>query len=92
MPHTPGPWRYFDPIGDNNPDTQGYFEVAGGDGYTPNGFNLTGYIGEDDARLTAAAPDPLAALIDLTRTCEKLGYYGTTLEAAGAAINKAAGL
>lgn len=62
MTHTPGPWRYFDPTGDNTRTSETYFEVAAGSGYTPEGFNLTGFVNEADARLCAAAPDLLAAL------------------------------
>jgi hypothetical protein len=61
--HTPGPWRFRNPIGDNPDPIRGpYFEISGGGGSSfVKSFNVSGYVSEADARLMASAPDLLAA-------------------------------
>jgi type VI protein secretion system component VasF len=54
MSHCPGPWRYEMHDGTNY--ARLYMERSG-----LTGDAMRGYIGEDNARLIAAAPDLLAA-------------------------------
>lgn len=63
--HTPGPWKAtrrsdLDPV-------NSYWDIEAGHGCLINGqgFGLTGYVSQVDAMLLAAAPDLLAALIEL---------------------------
>lgn len=64
MAFTPGPWRYFDPMGDNVGDENDYFEIQSAS-HSENEIpdvDLTGFLGEPNARLIAASPDLLLAL------------------------------
>ncbi len=70
MTITPGPWKLkFEPIG--NPADHSDFPfahfLAGKDDewdeVSNTGFHLAGIMNEDDARLMAAAPDLLEALL-----------------------------
>jgi hypothetical protein len=73
MSHTSGPWRQFKPLDDDDD----YREIAGGNGFTPNGFSVTGFVSEDDARLLAAAPDLLEACRAMMKGSE---YKSITIE------------
>jgi len=67
--HTPGPWRLDDPTAFDHRESlinDDYHFVDAGDGFhaqNGNGFGLSGFMSIDDARLIAAAPDLLEALI-----------------------------
>jgi hypothetical protein len=81
--HTPGPWRYTKHAVDED-----YMLVFCGS----DGDNLRGYCGEANARLIAAAPELLEALVNLLAVHECQG--GTKYHAgdiARAAIAKATG-
>lgn len=86
--HTPGPWRYYDPIGDGHDPVFGpYFQIE-----TGGGRSLTGFISEADARLIVAAPEMLAALHELRIWAGRRGDQDDALiEAADAAIARATG-
>ena len=105
MSHTPGPWTDIgDPTGEGTPHyheihpaTQDYFTEA-----SPDGFSVTGYMKDSDARLIAAAPDLLAAL-ESAEAQLSIDYPGASrekywptiapvIEQARAAIKKAKGL
>jgi hypothetical protein len=58
--HTPGPWRQFAPEIDGQV-CQDYRTIRGGMGLRGEGFELTGFVSEADARLIAAAPELLEA-------------------------------
>ncbi len=60
--HTPGPWREHAPRIDDQVDRE-YRSILGGSGLRGSGFELTGFISEADAKLIAAAPDMLTALL-----------------------------
>ena len=63
--HTPGPWHYRPHAVDSN-----YMLIfCSGDQH--EGDNLRGYCGEANARLIAAAPELLAALKDVMRSCRR---------------------
>jgi hypothetical protein len=66
--HTPGPW-VLDDIAHSHVDADYHIIDAGKgyhlDGEGSDGFNLSGCMSLDDARLIAAAPDLLAALESL---------------------------
>lgn len=77
MKATPGPWKYsLQTLSDGvdndlnyiNPRTiKDYYCVVAGQGFwqpedNSKGFNLTGYMSEENARLIAAAPELLEAL------------------------------
>lgn len=62
--HTEGPWRL------DGPEYEGvasddYHLIDAGRGYHPYGFGLSGCMSLADARLIAAAPDMLDALLRL---------------------------
>lgn len=66
--HTPGPWRL-------SAESEGYCRVEAGRGYytgpfVDTGFEVTGFTGEANARLIAAAPDLLAALEEIAHNWE----------------------
>ena len=92
--HTPGPWRLEGLAGTNYPDLTLWSVLApnpdaGKKGVSYSGEELTVVMGMDDetdARLIAAAPDLLAALITSAEALEataewieELGYHGTAL-------------
>ena len=94
--HTPGPWKEYAPAiacEKNSPFKmidENYRYISAGrrfDGRgTHEGFTLTGFISPEDARLIAAAPELLEALILAAKCC------GANLEVkaiAEAAIRKA---
>lgn len=92
MKHTPGPWRYEK---QNPSPTTGEHMIAGGlPGYLAEIRDCGSGKVEDNARLIAAAPDLLAALLHV------IPHVGTNysgkqrhdiLETARAAIAKATG-
>ncbi len=61
MNHTPGPWQQHAPRIDGKID-QTYREITAWNGFHPEGFGLSGFMSEADARLIAAAPEMLEAL------------------------------
>ncbi len=85
--HTPGPWRF-----NCHPHDGNYMRITCSNDLS-EGDNLRGYCGEANARLIAAAPDLLdaligiAALYDSDEGCRTLPQY----IAARAAIAKATG-
>lgn len=94
MAHTPGPWRYFDPIGDAVDSECGpYLQIAAGEGYTlgGNGFGITGYISEADARLIVAAPDLLASCRSLLKYARAGNADREMIDVASVAIARATG-
>ena len=65
--HTKGPWR-LDQNGEGEwPEVYkgDYRRINAGQGYHPDGFDLTGFMSEADARLITAAPDLLEAVEDV---------------------------
>ena len=60
--HTPGPWSLDDAIHDHV-KADDYHSIDAGQGFTPQGFGLQGMMSLANARLIAAAPELLAALI-----------------------------
>lgn len=104
MSHTPAPWIESAPNIEGIVD-QNYRRIAGGCGFTPDddepdlqGFQLTGFIRPEDARLIAAAPELLGALKALALqtsdwTAEEIRKNGmeTTLNMMRTAIAKAEG-
>ena len=61
MNHTPGPWQQHAPRIDGKID-QTYREITAWNGFHPEGFGLSGFMSEADARLIACAPELLEAL------------------------------
>lgn len=88
--HTPGPWQVFNAGHLGCGVTRRYCgDIAHCHGYDTNRSRAEELA---NARLIAAAPDMLAALRDLLAEVQAGGYPGrTALEAARAAIAKAAG-
>ena len=86
--HTPGPWEAI------KPDSVGGYRVyTAGKGYTL--IATLGYVRDSaqeaaNARLIAAAPDLLAALIKLSEATDPIGW-DLRMELARAAIAKAEG-
>jgi len=84
MSHTPGPWSYAVTSGTNY--TKIFLHGLGRADKTKGSDSLRGYCGEANARLVAAAPDLLAALLDM------VNHPGSeSLSAARAAIERATG-
>lgn len=106
MPHTPGPWK-LDPPSMSHVTSgslgEGYHAIVAGQGSNYrglHGFTITQFMGVDDARLIAAAPDLLAALKSLDDCYCEVGpdltkvqrhQHRLALIAARAAIAKATG-
>lgn len=65
LKHTPGPWRLDDNVHCDVTDSK-YHCIDAGNGYHPYGFHIAEFLREADARLIAAAPDLLEALIEMT--------------------------
>ncbi|NCC41432.1 MAG: hypothetical protein EOM21_18805 [Gammaproteobacteria bacterium] len=84
MIHTPGPWRY-EMHGDTNYATLFMTNSV------LTGDVMRGYIGEDNARLIAAAPDLLAACQAFAEYARISGNGAGIAEMAAAAIEKATG-
>ncbi len=83
--HTPGPWKIwndFDEDGDN-----GCFCIGDDTAHAVT-MNFGKKKNKANARLIAAAPDLLAALINLTNRCER-SWTGKDTDATRAAIAKA---
>ena len=88
--HTPGPWRYCK---ENGSPTSGCHMIAGA---TPGYLAEVRDCGSGDvganARLIAAAPELLAALVEAVDLIETISpMEGDTLRRARAAIAKAVG-
>ncbi len=86
---TPGPWEITDYVESNRyTASETYHHIGAGkwfhDDYSNTGFGLSGYMSIHDAKLIAAAPDLLEALIELRKLV-------THHDQADAAINKALG-
>jgi hypothetical protein len=64
MKHTPGPWQQHAPRIDGKID-QTYREITAWNGFYPEGFGLSGFMSEADARLIACAPELLEVLRNL---------------------------
>lgn len=86
---TPGPWEITDDVETNRytaSDT--YHHIGAGkwfhDDFSNAGFGISGYMSIHDAKLIAAAPDLLKALIELRKL---VAHH----DQADAAINKALG-
>lgn len=64
--HTPAPWVLDDsshnPIDGEPLIAEDYHFIDAGEGVTPNGFGISGFLSVQDARLIAAAPELLEAL------------------------------
>jgi hypothetical protein len=82
MNHTPGPWSYAVTSGTNYAKI--FLHGLGRAGTIKGADSLRGYCGEANARLIAAAPDLLAALLSMV---DNPG--SEALSAARAAIEKA---
>ncbi|HGY2266228.1 TPA: hypothetical protein ACNVDL_001785 [Morganella morganii] len=86
---TPGPWEITDDVESNrHTASDTYHHIGAGkwfhDDFSNTGFGISGFMSIHDAKLIAAAPDLLDALIEL----RKLVVYH---DQADAAINKALG-
>lgn len=86
---TPGPWEVTDDVESNrHTATDTYHHIGAGkwfhDDFSNTGFGISGYMSIHDAKLIAAAPDLLKALIELRKLV-------THHDQADAAINKALG-
>ncbi|MER5065267.1 hypothetical protein KDV25_19375 [Morganella morganii] len=86
---TPGPWEITDYVESNRyTASETYHHIGAGkwfhDDYSNTGFGLSGYMSIHDARLIAAAPDLLEALIELRKL---VAHH----DQADAAISKALG-
>lgn len=86
---TPGPWEITDYVESNRyTASETYHHIGAGkwfhDDCSNTGFGLSGYMSIHDARLIAAAPDLLEALIELRKL---VAHH----DQADAAINKALG-
>ena len=86
---TPGPWEITDYVESNRyTASETYHHIGAGkwfhDDYSNTGFGLSGYMSIHDARLIAAAPELLEALIELRKL---VAHH----DQADAAINKALG-
>lgn len=99
--HTPGPWELDGPSTTHVTD-EDYHAIRAGCGFWSGsknqrepGFSITGHMSAADACLIAAAPDLLAALIDLhaqvSKFCEEEGEADFYTGRADAAIAKATG-
>lgn len=80
MKHTPGPWtfeikRLADKHG-NGYTVENYFEILGGSGNfgvgekEHDGFWITAYLKESDARLISCAPEMLEVLESIQRNVD----------------------
>lgn len=90
--HTPGPWTYR-PVGDTefrSPDSDDFCIVSPDMTCPGTVWGGSWKDGEANARLMAAAPDLLEALIECL-TCEFAVTEKTAVAKAQAAIAKAAG-
>lgn len=93
--HTPKPWRQYAPEIDGYRERD-YRTIVGGKGLRSDGFQITGFISEEDAQLIAAAPELLEACQQMVAAFE---YSGSSLvgaeymakESIKAAIAKATG-
>lgn len=93
MKHTPGPWKHNTDFHLYKKDE--YSEISAGNGYPPYGFSIQTVISDADAKVIAAAPELLAALIGLVndvRNKPNDTRYATHIKIAEAAINKATGV
>jgi hypothetical protein len=96
--YTPGPWKQelkqFHKDGEIYHEHD-YYEISSGLGFQKDedgsGFGITGYMNEANAKLIAAAPEILEALIDLERFAPSVGDERPTAFDSGlvAAIKKA---
>jgi lipoate-protein ligase A len=72
--HTPGPWRQFAPRIDDQVDSF-YRTITAGSGIRGvGGFDITGFVSEQDAKLMAAAPDMFRVIQRLAEP----GFIGET--------------
>lgn len=92
---TPGPWE-LDPPETAHVTSEDYHNIRAGCGFLSRakdqrepGFSISGHMTVADARLIAAAPDLLAALVGLRNSFAE--YVGPNCAAADAAIAKATG-
>lgn len=96
--HTPGPWQ-LDPPSLRHVNDHEYHSIVAGDGVADGrwkGFTASAFMAIEDARLIAAAPELLEALIALEAAAswqetEDISAYDNAVHAARAAIAKATG-
>jgi hypothetical protein len=88
--HTPGPWSYSMYEGSNHAKI--YLHGLGRQDAVKGGDSMQGYCGEANAKLIAAAPDLLEALLACDEAMEYMSEYDipiTLPEQVKAAIRKA---
>ncbi|HCR4030167.1 TPA: hypothetical protein OOF45_000133 [Morganella morganii] len=103
---TPGPWEITDDVESNRHTASNtYHHIGAGkwfhDDFSNTGFGISGFMSIHDAKLIAAAPDLLDALIKIVEMNQQyaIDKYGDVRKAeemacvrtARAAINKALG-
>lgn len=71
--HTPGPWCLKQVHAPSDEYGYWYHQIVAGEGYSEDGFSISGIIRPEDARLINAAPEVFEALYRLVTDCKIAG-------------------
>lgn len=89
LKHTPAPWKWGKPLDSLNPSSP--WPMLQSDDPDAGWIAMTADPDGPDARLIAAAPDMLAALMGMITRLDNSPYSSTLEKMARAALNKAIG-